>query len=260
MIPDVRPQRSCLSNSNPTGMASRVAMYPVNRNPGCSGRKVANTAANITAAIASLPISPSHPARSRLLALLPARGDITRAARNAFGTTPISPPNKVGIARSAPNPIHTIAASPTAAASCASRMLRTVRMDQSRTTKTPRGLPAVRGVFTLRNKPQRRPKTARIIEGRHPAYNREKPEKPLSLCGVRRAFALPPAAVAGSHVLRLQLDGKPLPDARIGVRRDVGGVVLREDLMHPLVRALVDGPVARFLPGSRRRAIGQLRV
>jgi hypothetical protein len=128
-------------------------MYPANRNPGCSGRKVANTAANITAAIASLPISPSHPARSRLLALLPARGDITRAARNAFGTTPINPPNKVGIARPEPNPIQTIAASPTAAASCASRMLRTVF-----TTKTPRGLPAVRGVFTLRSKPQRRPK------------------------------------------------------------------------------------------------------
>ena len=74
-------------------------MYPANRNSGCSGLKVMNTAANRTAAITSLPISPSHPAASRLFALLPARGDITLAARNAFGTTPINPPNKVGTAR-----------------------------------------------------------------------------------------------------------------------------------------------------------------
>ena len=101
-------------------------MYPVNRNPGCSGFKVLNATTNRIAAITSLPISPSHPARSRLSALLPARGDITLAARNAFGTTPINPPTKVGIARSEPNPIQTIAATTNAVASCASRMLRTV--------------------------------------------------------------------------------------------------------------------------------------
>ncbi len=51
-------------------------MYPANRNSGCSGFEVANTAMNSTAAIASFPASPIQPARNRLFALLPARGDI----------------------------------------------------------------------------------------------------------------------------------------------------------------------------------------
>jgi DNA-binding CsgD family transcriptional regulator len=49
-----------------------------------------------------LPNSPIHPAASRLFALLPARGDNTLAARNAFGTTPINPPTSVGTAWSEP--------------------------------------------------------------------------------------------------------------------------------------------------------------
>ena len=116
-------------------------MYPANRNPGCSGFKVANTAANITAAITSLPISPSHPARSRLFALLPARGDITLAARKAFGTTPINPPSNVGVAFAEPSQIQTIRASPSAVAACVNRMLRTVLITSSHPTKTPRGPP-----------------------------------------------------------------------------------------------------------------------
>ena len=133
-------------------------MYPVNKYPGCSGFKVVNTAANNSAAITSLPISPNQPARSRLFALLPARGDITRAARNAFGTTPINPPNKVGIARSDPNPAHTTAATARAVASCTSRMLRTVRIHLSAEAA----------------------KTARIIDARVAPHNRAKPGKPLS--------------------------------------------------------------------------------
>ncbi len=116
-------------------------MYPVNRNPGCSGLKVLNATTNRSAAITSLPISPSHPARRRLWALAPARGDITLAARNAFGTTPINPPTKVGIARPESSASQTIAATPSAVASCVSRMLRTVFIHRSLATKTPRGPP-----------------------------------------------------------------------------------------------------------------------
>src|SRR5688572_12096954 len=146
-------------------MARRVAMYPVNRNPGCSGFKVANTAANMRAAITSLPISPSHPARSRLFALLPARGDITRAARNAFGTTPINPPNNVGVARSDPSQIQTIPASPTAVASCVSRMLRTVLITLSHATKTPRGPPGGPWRFHAQQASRRAAKTGRHYRG-----------------------------------------------------------------------------------------------
>ncbi len=41
---------------------------------------------------------------------------------------------------------------------------------------------AVRGVFTLQRKPQRRPKPGGIIEGGPLAYNRKESKKPLFLC------------------------------------------------------------------------------
>src|SRR5262245_59931531 len=69
-----------------------------------------------------------------------------------------------------------------------------------------------------------------------------------------------PSPVAGAHVLGPQLDGKPFPDPCIGVRRDVRGVVLRKNLVHALVRPLVDGRVARLRPGSGRQAVGQLWI
>jgi hypothetical protein len=68
------------------------------------------------------------------------RGDINLAARNAFGTTPINPPTKVGIARPESSAIQTIAATPNAVASCVSRMLRTVRMHLSAGRQKPRAL------------------------------------------------------------------------------------------------------------------------
>ena len=134
--------------------------------------------------------------RQQALRAAPARGDITLAARNAFGTTPINPPNKVGIARSEPSQSQTIAASPArsqaASAGCCGRSSFTGLRQQKRHV----ALRAVRGVFTLSSKPQRRPKTARIIEGRHPRYNREKPEKPLFFCGVRCGLTHPGPALS----------------------------------------------------------------
>ena len=112
-----------------------------------------------------------------LLAVLPARGDISLAARNAFGTTPINPPIKVGTARPEPSQIQTAAARTRPAASCVSRMLRTVFIHPAPATKTPRGPRAVRGVFTLRNKPHGRPKNPRHYSGRHPAAQPRKAGK-----------------------------------------------------------------------------------
>ncbi len=62
---------------------------------------------------------------------------------------------------------------------------------------------AVRGVFTLQRKPQRRPKPGGIIEGGTPAYNRGKSNKPLFLCGltrVRGSASLPQVIASGGYV------------------------------------------------------------